>query len=356
MTTTTVNFPFKGQGLFWSIFLIIFCGLLWLLRDVLAPFITGLAIAYMLNPFVTNLSRRLPRAACSLFVLLLFATVLCALIIVISPMIAHQAGDFFDNLPDYINHLESWLAPYIDQAKDYLSPEDVKKIQEAAGSSVGTALKSMRDVVLHVWSGGLAVIDVMMFMVITPVVAFYCMRDWPIITKRFDELLPRRSAKTLREMFHEFDMRLSGFVRGQVLVCICLGAFYGVFLTAAGLNFGLAIGVIAGILSFIPYVGSTFGFVSSVGVSLVQYDGFKMPLVIVAIFVLGQFIEGNFLTPNLVGKRIGLHAVWVIFALMVGGQLLGFTGMLLAVPVAALMGVIVRHGLVWYKQSDAYKK
>ncbi len=347
--------PFRGQGLYWAVFLVVTCLLLWLLSDVLAPFVTGLAIAYLLNPFVTYLSRRIPRTVASLCVLLLFALIVGTVLIVISPMIGRQAVAFFNDLPGYIDRLKEFANPYLNEILGRLGQEDVQKIQESAGAYVGTALKGGREIVARIWSGGMAVIDVITFLIITPIVAFYCMRDWPEITQRIDDLFPRRSAKTLRTIFNEFDARLSGFVRGQVIVCLCLGVFYATLLTIVGLNFGLAIGTITGILSFIPFVGSTIGFVSSVGVALVQFDDAQMALVVAGIFFLGQFIEGNFLTPNLVGKRVGLHAVWVIFALMAGGKLLGFTGMLLAVPIGALMGVVVGYAIMWYKQSPFYK-
>jgi predicted PurR-regulated permease PerM len=350
-----VSNPFQGQGIYWASFLVLACALLWLLSDVLAPFVTGLAIAYLLNPFVTYLSRYMPRAAASLSVLLLFVLVVSAVLIVISPMIGRQAVAFFNDLPSYIERLKEAVNPYLNEAMSRFGQEDIKRIQDSAGEYVGSILKGGREVVTKVWSGGMAVIDMITFMIITPIVAFYCMRDWPVIIQRIDDLFPRSSAKTLRTIFNEFDMRLSGFMRGQVIVCLCLGVFYGTLLTAVGLNFGLAIGTITGILSFIPFVGSTIGFVSSVGVALVQFDDFQMPMVVAGIFFLGQFIEGNFLTPNLVGKRVGLHAVWVIFALMAGGKLLGFTGMLLAVPIGALMGVVVGYAIMWYKQSPFYK-
>lgn len=348
------SFPFSDNKNFWLGFLAVAFLMVWVLSDVLAPFVTGLAIAYMLNPLVTQISVRMPRAIASGLVLLVFTFILITLVIVVSPMIARQAIAFFNDLPHYIDQLQKAIEPYFSSIMYRLSPEDVAKIQEAAGEHIGSVLKGARSMVLGVWTGGMAVINIVTFLIITPIVAFYCMRDWTVLTKHIDDLLPRKSASTLRAIFNEFDTRLSGFVRGQMMVCLCLGTFYSLALTIAGLNFGLAIGSITGILSFIPYVGSTIGFVSSVGIALAQYDDYQMPVVIAGIFFLGQFIEGNFLTPQLVGSRIGLHAVWVIFALMAGGKLLGFTGMLLAVPVAALIGVIMRYGLMWYKQSAAY--
>lgn len=354
MATNIRTAAFRNQTLFWLIFLVFFIGLVVLLKDVLPPFITGMAIAYLLNPSVTKLDRILPRWLASLLILISFAIFVVIVFVAFSPMIAHQIINFINDVPSYIEKLRGQASPYIDQFLSRLHPDDVERIREAAGNQAGAVLTGAKKVISSVWSSGMAVIDIITFLVIVPVVAFYCLRDWPTITKKVDRLFPRRHAKTLRSIFREFDTRLAGFMRGQLLVCICLGCIYGFSLTAIGLNFGLAIGFMAGILSFVPYVGSTFGFVASVGVSLVQYEGYEMPLIVVGIFVLGQLIEGNFLTPKLVGERIGLHAVWVIFALMTGGNLFGFTGLLLAVPVAALIGVLVRHAMNWYEKSPAY--
>lgn len=343
------------QAIFWGAFFIVTIILLRLLGPVMAPFVTGLAIAYMLNPLATSLGQKMPRGLAAVAVLLSFLLLVTLFIVLLSPLIAKQATELIANIPEYIERFKAALNDYILRFNQLLGDEDVQKIRDAAGTQVGTVLKGATGVLFGVWSGGMALIDIATFLVITPVVAFYCLRDWPLLTKKVEDLFPLDMADTLRAMFREFDMRLSGFVRGQLLVCLCLGAIYGISLTLIGLNFGLAIGLLAGLLSFIPYVGSTFGFVASVGVALVQYEGYKMPLVVIAIFLVGQFIEGNFLTPKLVGERIGLHAVWVIFALMAGGSLFGFTGLLLAVPVAALLGVVVRYGIVWYKQSPAYR-
>ncbi len=340
---------------FWLVVTAIAFGLVWLLRDTLAPFLFGMVIAYLINPSVSALSRKMPRAMATGVVLVAFLAVLVGFLMIVTPMIGRQALAFFNDIPQYTAALQQWSAPHIEQFLSRLGPEEVAKIRDAAGNQFGNVLKGARDIFLRLWSGGMALVDLVMLIVITPVVAFYCLRDWPGIVTRIRNLFPRDSAKTLETIFAECDTRLAGFLRGQLLVCICLGLIYGVALSLAGLNFGMAIGFSAGILSFIPYVGSIFGFAASVGVALFQFDGFQMPLVVAAIFFVGQFIEGNFLTPKLVGSRIGLHPVWVIFALMAGGQLFGFTGLLLAVPVAAMIGVAVRHALIWYEKSPAYR-
>jgi predicted PurR-regulated permease PerM len=344
------------RAYFWLLVSVIAFGLIYALSDVLAPFVTGMTIAYLINPIVTSLSkRRIPRSLASLLVLIGFVVVVAGLLAILSPMIGKQALEFLNNVPDYITKFQGWLTPYMNEFLGHFGPQEVANIREAAGGQIGNVLKGSRDVFLKLWSGGMAVVDILMLLAITPVVAFYCLRDWPRIVAKVQELFPRDSAATLHAMFTEFDMRLAGFLRGQLLVCLSLGTIYGVSLSVVGLNFGLAIGFAAGILSFIPYIGSIFGFIASVGVALAQFPGYEMALVVMAIFFIGQFIEGNFLTPKLVGDRIGLHPVWVIFALMSGGTLFGFTGLLLAVPIAAMVGVVVRYGLIWYQQSAAYQ-
>lgn len=351
----TVLAIFSSKGPFWIFVTIVTVLLIWLLKDILPPFVIGLGIAYLLNPTVTKLTNhRIPRGLATLIVLLSFILVLAGIIMALSPIISKQIVEFFADLPRYYQSVKASLQPYIQSVYRRLDPDQVEQIKQAAGSNVGTVLQGAQDVLLGVWNKGMAFIDIATFMVITPVVAFYCLRDWPNLTRRIDSLWPRDYAPKLRVIFSEFDDRLAGFIRGQTLVCCFLGVFYAVGLTLMGLKFGLAIGFIAGILSFIPYVGSTFGLFASVGVAIAQYNNLPMPLIALGIFMLGQFIEGNFLAPKLVGERVGLHAVWIIFALLAGGKLFGFTGLLLAVPVAAMIGVLVRHFLKWYEASELY--
>jgi predicted PurR-regulated permease PerM len=352
--TVRTRKPLPPQTYFWISIFVATLVLIWLLHDVMAPFVTGMAVAYLLNPAVTALTQRMPRGLATIIVLIGFALIVSSFFLIMSPLIAKQLTGFLENFPTYFERSYQSVSNYVDTLMGRLRPEDVEKVREAAGGQVGTVLSGMKNVLGRLWSGGMALVDVITFIVITPVVAFYFSRDWPKIVKKVDNLLPRKHAKTVRAMMREFNVRLAGFVRGQLLVCLSLGAIYGTGLTVVGLNFGLAIGMIAGLLSFIPYIGSIVGFVASVSVAFIQYDDMQMPLVVMGIFFLGQFIEGNFLTPKLVGERVGLHAVWVIFALMAGGQLFGFTGLLLAVPIAAMIGVVMRHAIIWYQHSQFY--
>src|SRR5690606_34210818 len=190
---------------------------------------------------------------------------------------------------------------------------------------------------------------------ITPIVAFFLLRDWDDIVGRLDKWLPRPWAGVIREQAALIDETLAGFVRGQALVCLFLGTFYAVVLTVVGLDFGITIGLITGILSFIPYVGTTFGFVTSIAVAFAQFSEWLPILLVAGLFIAGQAIEGNFLTPKLVGDRVGLHPVWVIFALLAAGSLFGFVGVLLAIPVAAVIGVLARFVLGRYLTSRYYR-
>jgi predicted PurR-regulated permease PerM len=206
----------------------------------------------------------------------------------------------------------------------------------------------------QVISGGVAIANLISLLVITPVVAFYLLRDWDRIVARVDTWLPRGHAGAIREQAREIDRTLAGFLRGQGTVCLILGVFYAIGLTLAGLDFGLVVGLVAGLLSFIPYVGAIVGLVLSVGLALVQFDDWLRIAVVAGIFFVGQAVEGNFLTPKLVGESVGLHPVWIIFGLLAGGALFGFVGVLLAVPAAAVIGVGVRFALGRYMQSPYY--
>lgn len=342
---------------FWALVVLFTIGIVWLLKDMLAPFVVGLAVAYLLDPVVEKITQKLsaPRWSAVSLVLLVFIVFVTVIGITIAPFVIDEIISFYKNLPYYTDKLVEFMQPLVDGVLAQVSPEDIAQVKEQVGKNVGTFFSGVGDVVNQLWTSSLALIDIVSFLVITPVVAFYLMLDWQKIKKTVDDLLPRQHLKTIRGLFHEFDLTLSGFIRGQTMVCLFLGIFYALGLSFAGLNFGIAIGFMAGILSFIPYIGSFFGLITSVGVALVQFDGLTMPLVIAAIFFAGQAIEGNVLTPKWVGEKVGLHAVWVIFALMAGGSLLGFTGLLLAVPVAALMGVVVRFMVTWYKGSVYYK-
>jgi len=222
---------------------------------------------------------------------------------------------------------------------------------------VGEAIAARGGEVLNgILTGAMSFLSVLLLIVIVPVVTVYMLLDWDRMIARIDELVPRDHAPTVRALAREIDTTLASFIRGQGAVCLIQGAFYAIALMAAGLQYGLLVGVFAGLVSFIPYVGALLGGLLAIGLALMQFWGDWLSIgIVVAIFAFGQFVEGNFLTPKLVGSSVGLHPVWLIFGLSVFGTLFGFVGMLVAVPLAAVLGVLARFAIGRYKEGLLYR-
>ncbi|MFV3128012.1 AI-2E family transporter [Niveispirillum sp. KHB5.9] len=345
----------SSQWKFWVWGLVIFVLLFWLLRSMLAPFVVGMAVAYLLDPVADKLEARgWKRWSATTLVLLGFLLAVVLALLLLAPLLQAQITRLIEVAPEWITWAKQEVVPTVQRWLRRLPASEQQQIRAAAGNYAGTAVGWTADVVRNILTSSVAIIDILSVVFITPIVAFYLLRDWDRLVATVDGWLPRPHVDTIREQAREVDTTLAGFVRGQALVCLFLGVFYALGLTIAGLEFGLVIGLITGILSFIPFVGSLVGFSASVGLALFQFDEMWRVGVIMGIFFLGQAIEGNFLTPKLVGDRVGLHPVWVIFALMAGGALAGFVGVLVAVPVASIIGVLTRFCLRQYTQSSFY--
>ncbi|MDG3444011.1 AI-2E family transporter [Nitrospirillum amazonense] len=340
---------------FWLIGLVVGVALIWLLRGMLLPFVAGMAIAYLLDPVADRLEGfGLPRLAATCVVLLAFVVVVVLCVLLLVPLIQQQVTQLIESLPAIITWARDETMQRIRSLMAALPPDDIERLRSAASEYVGTLVGWGADFIKNLFTGGAALFGLVSLLFITPVVAFYLLRDWDRMVATLDGWLPREHAEVVREQLRAVDRTLAGFVRGQATVCLALGAFYALAMTAVGLNFGLVIGLIAGILSFIPYVGTVVGFGASVGVALFQFHDLWREGLVVALYILGHLLEGYVLTPKLVGDKVGLHPVWVMFALLAGGSLFGFTGVLLAVPVAAVIGVLVRFGLRQYLASSYY--
>lgn len=347
-------FVSPGRGWFWLAAPVVFFTLVYLLRDILTPFLAGLAAAYFLDPVADRLERMgCSRTVATSIVTVLFFGTAVAAILIVAPMLRSQIMGLVGRLPDYARELESLIEPWIAELKTRVSTEQIQKIGDAAQAYAGDAVKWAAGLLTGFWSGGMAVFNLISLIVVTPVVSFYMLRDWDRIVAHVDGLLPRRQRNDIRQVFVDIDRTMAGFIRGQASVCLLLAVFYGVGLSISGLEFGLAVGLGTGLLSFIPYFGMGLGLVVGLGIAIVQYGGDLAQIAIVAaVFGTGQIIEGFFLTPKLVGGSVGLHPVWVVFALMAGGALFGFAGVLLAVPMAAVVGVLIRFFTDRYLESD----
>ena len=341
---------------FWVAALLALIAILWLLQDILLPFIAGFALAYFLDPVADRLERLgLPRLAATLLILLVAVAAVVIVVLVVAPVLVDQAIKLANDLPGLLKSLTDRLEEVTPQSLKDMLARSGGNVSGSIGEIAGKLTGWLVTVLQSLLSGGMALVNVLSLMVVTPIVAFYLLLDWDHLVAKVDSWLPRDHVDAVRSIARDINSAMAGFIRGQGTVCLLLGIFYGVGLSLAGLKFGLAIGLGAGLLSFIPYVGAIIGGVLSIGVGLVQFwPDYTMILVIVGIFALGQFIEGNFLSPKLVGGSIGLHPVWLMFALFAFGYLFGFVGLLLAVPLAAAVGVLVRYGLGQYLRSKLY--
>ncbi|MCC8933766.1 MULTISPECIES: AI-2E family transporter [Rhizobiaceae] len=346
----------RRQVFFWLVTLAIFIAFLMLFSSILLPFIAGMALAYFLDPVADRLERiGLSRLMATVVILVSFVIVFVLSLMIIIPVLASQLNEFIQRVPGYITQLQtfiatsnaSWLPDWVDGQMGTIRENFSRYLSEGVGF-LGTLVE-------QIWNSGKALLDIASLLVVTPVVAFYLLLDWDRMIEKVDSWVPRNQLGTVRQLATELDNTIAGFVRGQGSLCLILGIFYAIALSAAGLNFGLLIGFFTGMISFIPYVGSTVGLLLSLGVAIVQFwPDFIWVGVIAGIFFLGQFIEGNILQPKLVGKSVGLHPVWLMFALFAFGALFGFVGVLVAVPAAAAIGVLVRFAISRYLDSDLY--
>lgn len=344
-----------GSLWFWSGAAAVAVLVLWVLSPILLPFAAAAVVAYLLDPLVDRCESRMPRGMAAFLVLLLFLVAVVLVLLLIVPLLYTQLAQLVAALPGYATQLTDSVVPLVTRLLKRLPSQDVASLRAAAGDTLGDVVAWLGTVLTSLVSQGFAVFDVLSLLFITPVVSFYLLRDWDHLVARVDTCVPLAQVPTVRRLAVEVDLTLHGFLHGQAIVCLALGVFYAVLLTVVGLDYALVIGFMAGLLSFIPYLGSLFGFISSVGFAYLQFHEVWMVGLVAGIFLLGQAIEGNYLQPKMVGDRVNLHPVWVMFAILAGGQLLGFLGVLIAVPAAAVIGVLVRFALARYLESVYYR-
>ncbi len=358
--------PARKQLKYWSVAAIGFAVVMWALGNVLLPFILGGAIAYMIDPLADRLERAgFSREGATAVITVGAVLTFLILLLLIVPMLVNQMIDLMQTLPQALSNLRDFAH---ERFPDLF--EENSRAQEVL-SGLWKTLQDKSVSLLQTFVGSaLSLLNVVVLLVIVPVVSVYLLVDWDRMVARIDELLPRDHAPVVRRLAREIDAVLSSFIRGMGTVCLILGSYYAVALMLVGLNFGLAVGFVAGLVTFIPYLGAIFGGVLAIGLALFQFwgalegadgemirqgtDWLRIALV-AGIFAIGQFVEGNFLTPKLVGNSVGLHPVWLLLALSVFGALFGFVGMLIAVPVAAAIGVVARFAVEQYLNSRLYQ-
>lgn len=338
--------------LFWLLVIFGFFGFIALIDDILLPFVLGILIAYFLDPAADKLeSWNLSRGLSASTIILIFFSLVVVVILALAPTLIKQVAGLLADIPHYINRLQTII---MEQMGRLPIPIDIQERFDTE-SLIGSFVGSGKGIATGLLQSGMAFINIVSLLVITPVVAFYLLRDWDKLVARIDELLPRKHADTIRTQLNKIDETLAGFIRGQFNVMLILGAFYAIALLLAGLKYAVIIGLLCGFLIIVPYIGAFIGGVLSTGIALVQFDDWKQVAIVAGIFVVGQMLEGYALTPKLVGDRVGLHPVWVIFGMLAGASLFGFVGILIAVPVTAIIGVLVRFAIEQYEHSSFYE-
>ncbi len=314
-----------------------------------------MAVAYFLDPLADRLEAwRCSRTLATIIITAGFFLIVVLLILLIFPLLQGQIIGLIRKIPALVENLTQWLAPFQEELEAQFSGDKKDKLRALSESFAGTAGKWFAGILKGIWQGGLALFNLLSLLFITPLVSFYLLRDWDRITAAVDGWLPRAQAPKIRAILTDIDISLAGFVRGQGTVCLVLGAFYGIGLTLTDLDFGLLVGIGTGLISFIPYFGMLIGMAGALAIAIAQFTDWIPIALVLAVFIAGQILEAVLMTPKLVGDKVGLHPVWIIFALMAGGAGFGFTGLLLAVPVAAAIGVLVRHFLSGYLDSELY--
>jgi predicted PurR-regulated permease PerM len=345
----------RQQLFFWTGALVLFFLLAYVLRPILLPFVAGPVIAYFLDPMVRALERRgVRRSLGAATALLLFVLALLVIAALLLPLVELQVEELAGRVPALFGEARGWVERLMHFAEQRLSRAEVEKLRDMLASGASEFASWAGGLVQELLTSARALANLVLLIFITPIVAFLLLRDWTRIIAKVDSWLPRNHVAVIREQARLVDATLSGFMRGQLLVCLAIGIYYSAALSIIRLEFGLILGILAGILTFIPYAGFATGFVLAVGLALAQSDRPYEIFWVLGVFAFGQVLESNVLAPKLVGERVHLHPVWVIFALLAFGTVFGFLGVFLALPAASVIGVLVRFALARYLASPLY--
>ena len=341
----------KKQTIFWIVITCILFLAIYTLSPVLMPFVAGMILAYLLDPLVDRVEKiGIRRSLSTFFVLTIFFVCSAGSSLLLLPVILNQLSNLTSFLPTLISNLEPFMRQVRSLVDNAIKADNSNQLSLPVADILNWAGGFLTEII----SSSLAFANLLSLIIITPIVAFYLLRDWDLIINKVKSWMPITQKVRIVEQVVKVDRSLSALVRGQGTVCLILALYYSISLTAVGLQFGILIGIFSGIVSFIPFVGAILGAIFSIGFSIIQFETYTPILFVAGIFLVGQVLEGNFLTPKLIGEAVGLHPVWVIFALLTGATLFGFLGVLLALPIAVVVAVLIRFSLRSYLDSAIY--
>jgi predicted PurR-regulated permease PerM len=350
--------PLAPKQYLWIVgaLVVLFVALTWL-GPVLTPFLIGAILAYLGTPAVARAERRgVPRSLATLFVILFIGLLLAALFLVLIPLVQSEVGSITRKLPDLFAQFTDRVAPFLQEKFDVSVSLDFDSIRTFIAENAQEARNLSTRLLSGVKTGGAIVLSLLVNLALIPVVMFYLLRDWNMILARIDDLLPRRWGPKVRSIGREVDGVLAEFLHGQLLVMLALAAYYSIALSLVRLDHAAAIGILTGLLVFIPYVGFGLGFLLGMTAAILDFHGWPGFFAVLAVYGVGQLLESYVLVPFLVGDRIGLHPLAVIFALLAFGELFGFAGVLMALPVSAALLVGLRHLRRAYVNSPVYRE
>jgi predicted PurR-regulated permease PerM len=341
---------------FWTLAILGAGALIYLFHDMLLPFVVGMAIAYFLDPAADKLEEwNFPRGAAAASLIVGFLVLLITASVFLAPVLRDQLLGFLEHLPAYVDRGWSVIAPMVERIMAAVPGEREDDLSDISVGASDYVVDWLGRFVRDLWEGAGAFFNLLALMLITPVVAFYLLRDWDHMVEKVTSWLPRPHAIVIREQLGLIDDALAGFVRGQAMVCVTLGSLYAIGWSLVGLEFGLVVGLLTGLMAFIPYAGAFLGFLIALALGFGQFWPDVTSIAMIAgVFAIIQTMDGTFITPRLMGHSVGLHPVWILFALLAGGTLMGFVGVLIAVPTAAALGVLARFGIGRYLLSPMF--
>lgn len=347
--------PKLEKLLIWGIFFACLFYFLYAISGIMLPFVAGILVAYVLNPLATLLERyKLPRIISTTILILTFFLSIGGVLTFAFPFLKHELLRLAVQIPDYSERFYTTLAPHIETLSQYIDQKNIEMIKTTASSYVGDMVTWGLKLIAGLFTNSLALANLISLIILTPVVAFYLLRDWPKLVHSIESLMPKEYRNSIKGLMMNINKTLKGYIQGQLMVCLTLGLYYAICYTFLGLDFSITVGLMAGILAFIPYIGFFIGATAAIGIALAQFSEWTSIGYVTLILGVGQLVESNYLTPKLVGDRVGLHPVWIIFALLTGGYFFGFLGLIIALPVAATIGVLVRFFIQKYKESVYY--
>lgn len=357
----TSSVAFNRATIFWVITILVIAAIVYLLKPILFPFAFSVIVAYLLDPVVDKLHKKgISRAISSALIIFGSFIAIIFLSIILLPVLYTQAIDLFRQLPKYIIYMNNQIAPKILEATKNLDIETGQRINQTLNSAINNSIKNVFGLFstffANIWHSGVVIINIVALAVVTPVISFYILKDWNKLKKNVALLIPRYNINAARGLIKEIDATLSAYLVGQINVCTVFVLFYGILLTVSGLEFGLLIGILGGILTCIPYVGFFVAFGAGMIVAFFQFDSWSRIAIVGGIFLLGNILEGYFVTPRLIGGKIGIHPAFVIFGLFAGAALFGFVGMVLSLPLTTVFSVIIKFMKRVYMNSQYYKE